>query len=143
MDQPQGLTPFPSPYISCQLSDQYKVGYLPDTHLPIRSRRPWLHHVFLISFLSRTQRSPKKNIYILLEYPEAVRGAAIPGISVHSSFFSFILWAVGPILSFSPLFCSLQYIVEVLYCSYSSVCPVGTTGNLIFYLIFSLLKQTL
>ena len=26
-------------------------------------------------------------------------------------------------------------IVEILYCNYSSVCPVGTTGNLIFYLI--------
>jgi len=57
--------------------------------------------------------------------------------------FSFILRAVGPILSkfylSLLLFCSLQYIFEILYCSYSSVCPVGTTVNLIFYLILLVL----
>ena len=39
------------------------------------------------------------------------------------------------ILPLSPFICSLQYIYEDLYYSNSSVCPVGTTGNLIFYLI--------
>ena len=74
----------------------------------------------------------------MLEYLEAVRACAMRryprnlGYIPYFLLFSFILRAVGPILSF---FYSLQYIVEILYCSYSSVCPVGTTGNLIFYLI--------
>jgi hypothetical protein len=61
---------------------------------------------------------------------------AIPGITVYSCLllFYFILRAVGLIYLSLLFFCSLQYIVEILYCSYSSVCPVGTTGNLIFYL---------
>jgi len=74
----------------------------------------------------------------LLEYPEAVRACAMRryprnlGTIPHSyCFLSFFgLWALFYISLVS--FCSLQYIVEILYCSYSSVCPVGTTGNLIF-----------
>ena len=47
-----------------------------------------------------------------------------------------IFQAVDPIyfLSFYSVVYSIY--VETMYCSYSSVCPVGTTGNLIFYLVF-------
>ena len=54
--------------------------------------------------------------------------------------FSFLLFcsilravALFIFLSFHSVAYSIY--VETMYCSYSSVCPVGTSGNLIFYLI--------
>jgi hypothetical protein len=70
----------------------------------------------------------------LLEFREAVRACAmrpISGFKVHSPSLLFF----GVFSLYLLLFCSLQYIYEDLYRSYPSVCPVGTTVNLIFCLI--------
>ena len=53
--------------------------------------------------------------------------------------FSFILRAVALFIFLSFHYVAYSIYVETMYCSYLSVCPVETTGNLIFYLVILLI----